>query len=286
MKVILFQGAHMTKHIFISKEGNDNSISVFNIEPVVIVIADRKDLSTISKLEEAHIPGIYILLGEDKRYVGQASGEIINRLLQHDKNKDWWHKVIFFGREDGHLDKSQTDYLEHKLITKFNDLGLPLDNGTAGNLSYIDKLSKSKANEMLSIVEDTLLNVVNLDLFEVEDDEQADDHLIEENLGVYIRFNGQSFTQNSARKAYGQLMEYIFTKPIYREKLSRFITDGKPTTVEFVGQFEKISDRGVKLTRELKNGEHLYVNFSRSAIENKFNLVADQLGMPIEVSFS
>lgn len=36
----------MTKHIFISKEGNDNSISVFNIEPVVIVIADRKDLST------------------------------------------------------------------------------------------------------------------------------------------------------------------------------------------------------------------------------------------------
>lgn len=165
-------------------------------------------------------------------------------------------------------------------------MGLSLDNGTTGNLSYIDKLSKSKANEMLSIVEDTLLSVVNFDLFEVEDEVQAEVQTIEEGVGIYVRFNGQLFSQNSARKTYGELMEYIFTKPIYREKLARFITDGKPTTVEFVGQFEKISDRGVKLTRELKNGEHLYVNFSRGAIENKFNLVANQLGMPIEISFS
>ncbi len=41
-------------------------------------------------------PGIYILLGADKRYIGQASNAIFNRLQQHYINKPWWNKLIFF----------------------------------------------------------------------------------------------------------------------------------------------------------------------------------------------
>ncbi|MDP0229195.1 GIY-YIG nuclease family protein, partial [Glaesserella parasuis] len=72
-------------------------------------------------LEEANKAGIYILLGENQRYVGQASNKIYERLAAHhlDENKSWWNQIIFFGREDGHLDKSQTDYLEKRLIEAF-----------------------------------------------------------------------------------------------------------------------------------------------------------------------
>ncbi|VEI46038.1 Uncharacterised protein [Actinobacillus equuli] len=50
----------------------------------------------------------------------------------------------FFGREDGHLDKSQTDYLEKKLIEAFQKTDLTLDNVTSGNTSFIEKQVRSR----------------------------------------------------------------------------------------------------------------------------------------------
>ncbi|WP_308718718.1 hypothetical protein [Lactiplantibacillus plantarum] len=71
-----------------------------------MVIANKDDLTSIQLIDESKKPGIYILLGDDKRYIGQASNAIFNRLQQHYINKPWWNKLIFFGREDGHLSKA------------------------------------------------------------------------------------------------------------------------------------------------------------------------------------
>nr|MBC9720375.1 GIY-YIG nuclease family protein [Lactobacillus sp.] len=135
----------MPYHIFINRESGNDNISVFYDEPTFVVIANKDDLPAIQLIEESQKPGIYILLGDNKRYVGQASNSIFSRLQQHNTNKPWWNKLIFFGREDGHLSKAQLDLLERLIIEKMNTANIDLDNSTQGNKSYIDKLSKFSA---------------------------------------------------------------------------------------------------------------------------------------------
>ena len=107
--------------------------TIFYDEPTFVVIANKDDLPAIQLIEESQKPGIYILLGDNKRYVGQASNSIFSRLQQHNTNKPWWNKLIFFGREDGHLSKAQLDLLERLIIEKMNTANIDLDNSTQGN---------------------------------------------------------------------------------------------------------------------------------------------------------
>ena len=103
----------MPYHIFINRESGNDNISIFYDEPTFVVI----DLPAIQLIEESQ-KQVYILLGDNKRYVGQASNSIFSRLQQHNTNKPWWNKLIFFGREDGHLSKAQLDLLERLIIEK------------------------------------------------------------------------------------------------------------------------------------------------------------------------
>ena len=48
-----------------------------------MVIANKDDLSSIQLIDESKKTGIYILLGGDKRYIGQSSNAIFSRLQQH-----------------------------------------------------------------------------------------------------------------------------------------------------------------------------------------------------------
>ncbi|CAJ2230903.1 GIY-YIG nuclease family protein [Fructilactobacillus sanfranciscensis] len=139
----------MPNHIFINRESGNDNISIFYDEPSFVVIANKDDLASIQLIDESKKLGIYILLGGDKRYIGQASNAIFNRLQQHYINKPWWNKLIFFGREDGHLSKAQLDLLERKIIEKMKRAEIELDNNTQGNQSYIDKLSQFSALSLL-----------------------------------------------------------------------------------------------------------------------------------------
>ena len=51
-------------------------------KPSFVVIANKDDLASIQLIDESKKTGIYILLGGDKRYIGQASNAIFNRLQQ------------------------------------------------------------------------------------------------------------------------------------------------------------------------------------------------------------
>lgn len=154
----------MPKHIIIWSEGKD-SIEVYADEPTVVVKARREDLPELTKLDEAKLPGIYVLMKANKRYVGQASGGVVTRLLSHEKNKDWWSDLVFFAREDGRLDKSQLDYLEAKVIRLFKDADMEMDNGTEGNDSYIEPLHRSRANNTLATAREILLTSAHMDIF-------------------------------------------------------------------------------------------------------------------------
>ena len=73
---------HMPNHIFINRESGNDNISIFYDEPSFVVIANKDDLASIQLIDESKKPGIYILLGDDKRYIGQASNAIFSRLQQ------------------------------------------------------------------------------------------------------------------------------------------------------------------------------------------------------------
>ena len=73
---------HMPNHIFINRESGNDNISIFYDEPSFVVIANKDDLASIQLIDESKKPGIYILLVDDKRYIGQASNAIFSRLQQ------------------------------------------------------------------------------------------------------------------------------------------------------------------------------------------------------------
>ena len=74
--VFLFGG------IIVLKKEVDDNISIFYDEPSFVVIANKDDLANIQLIDESKKTGIYLLLGDDKRYIGQASNAIFSRLQQ------------------------------------------------------------------------------------------------------------------------------------------------------------------------------------------------------------
>ncbi|MDA5509443.1 GIY-YIG nuclease family protein [Streptococcus thermophilus] len=111
----------------------------------MLVSMNRSDLPYLKEQDFASHTAIYVLIGGNKRYVGQAAGQTIyQRLYQHfsKEDKKWVESVLFFSRTDGKLSKADTDYLEKRLIQDFTEKSdYQMMNSTIGNKSYIGKLS-------------------------------------------------------------------------------------------------------------------------------------------------
>lgn len=273
----------MTCHIFVNQESTNDNISIFYDEPSFIVVANRTDLPKINLLEESRKPGIYILMNESKRYVGQASGSIFSRIQQHDLNKKWWNKVIFFGREDGHLNKAQLDFIEATLINNFIQSEFELDNNTNGNRSYIDKLSKISATSLLSRIDETLREVANISLFDKILGES-----IEKRSSGYehnVVFMGKKFANKSARKILLEVIKEIITSG-YVNKLAPIISDSEPSTTKFLGTKTRVSANGTRLTNQIAGTPYyLYVTFSTEAIQNKLEIISQLTNQKIDINF-
>ncbi len=78
--------------------------------------------------------GVYLLLSDDKVYVGQSS-DLASRISNHSINKDWWDRVIILTSTNDNFGKDDIDYLEHKLIDKLRELKAKYeyDNKKGGN---------------------------------------------------------------------------------------------------------------------------------------------------------
>ena len=74
----------------------------------------RSDFPYLKEQDFANYPAVYVLIGGNKRYVGQAAGQSISlRLSQHflKEDKAWVESVLFFARADGKMSKADTDSL-------------------------------------------------------------------------------------------------------------------------------------------------------------------------------
>ncbi|MCX5977398.1 MAG: GIY-YIG nuclease family protein [Coprothermobacterota bacterium] len=115
--------------------------------------------------------GVYILWGPGKSsqlpclYVGEGD-DVLLRLEQHIKNKDFWTHAMVFTSKDQNLNKAHVHYLEARLLHLANEAKrCELDNG---NVPQIPPLSEADQVDAASFLGDMLLclPVVGINLFE------------------------------------------------------------------------------------------------------------------------
>lgn len=117
----------------------------------------RQLLSDFNKLSESSKPGIYILYNTaDKNevpyiYIGQSETSIYNRLLSHNRNKDFWNYAIVFISKGEYLNGTHAKYIEAELIERATECKIfNLDNSTG---SKKPPLSKSDKNNCIAWIE-------------------------------------------------------------------------------------------------------------------------------------
>ena len=91
--------------------------------------------------------GVYLLLSDDKVYVGQAS-DLSRRIKNHTTGKDWWNRAVVITTSDDSLTHTDIDYMESKFIAKANKNNtLDCDNKTGGNATKVSNMQKIKLDQ-------------------------------------------------------------------------------------------------------------------------------------------
>ncbi len=103
---------------------NPNGIKSVWVEGEICkcIYLTRGDLSLAKLREELNQPALYFLLGDNKEvYIGESEN-FNDRIIDHNKNKDFWNEVLVFIAKDGSLSKSEVQYLERLAIDKTKEV--------------------------------------------------------------------------------------------------------------------------------------------------------------------
>ena len=104
---------------------------------------------TVNELIELDKYGVYLLLSDDRVYVGQAQ-DLKRRIKQHLTGKLWWEKVVLLTTQDDSFTRTDIDYLESVLISMAeNAQSLDSDNKKRGNNPKVDKFRKVNLDQYL-----------------------------------------------------------------------------------------------------------------------------------------
>ena len=111
--------------------------------------APRKTAEQLLLSEACNKYGVYLLLSEEKVYVGQAS-DLAKRIKQHIFGKPWWERVVILTTSNDSLNRSDIDYIEAMLISKASKIGrLDCDNKNLGNKQKVTKFRKVELEKYL-----------------------------------------------------------------------------------------------------------------------------------------
>ncbi|WP_082973713.1 GIY-YIG nuclease family protein [Mycobacterium sp. E2327] len=117
-----------------------------------VLSAARSDLADLLSRDEARRTGAYLLLGDDEAAVGNTrcyigEGDIVaDRLRQHQREKDFWDRVVVITSKDANLTKAHGRYLESRLCELARRAGrVSLENG---NTPAAPALPEADASDM------------------------------------------------------------------------------------------------------------------------------------------
>lgn len=228
------------KQIFIFSDTQKDNISYFEREPAILVSMSRSDLPYLKEQDFSNYPAVYVLIGGNKRYVGQAAGQSISlRLSQHflKEDKAWVESVLFFTRADGKMSKAGTDYLEKRLIQDFQEKSdYEMMNSTAGNTSYIDKLQKAKSDQLYDTVFEIIDEIANIDLFGTSEDSETQIYEFSSSGQYEIEYDGKKISSKSARGLLVDFVSQLFADGNYNNQLQELIVDETPSFAMILGR--------------------------------------------------
>ncbi|MCX6028470.1 MAG: GIY-YIG nuclease family protein [Chloroflexi bacterium] len=136
------------------------------------LVFPRSLFGDVRQLSELKRTGIYVLWGPGESghlprvYVGEGD-EVLARLEQHARNKDFWtHAAVFITSERKILNKAHVQYLEARLVALANEAKrCELDNGNVPQLPALSDADAAVAGGFLANVL-LCLPVVGVNLFE------------------------------------------------------------------------------------------------------------------------
>ncbi|MFA9468747.1 GIY-YIG nuclease family protein [Streptococcus sp. E24BD] len=272
------------KHIVIVSDRQPDNIAIYREEPAFVVIAERKDMGYLKDLPQAQQAGLYILIDEDTRYIGQTTN-LYQRLSIHKREKEWWTQMILFGREDGRLDKSQLDYLESRLIQDFQETTFSIKNATKGNTSWIDPTKEIQAKQVWNITQDILENIANINIF---DNTISEPETLSETTPTHLSISlpdGTSIPGKSARHNHIELFKTLLHHPLYAEMIREQIVSGKPSYKQPLGTEMSFEKNGRPRCAELDTGIFLYTTLSTKDREKAILRFADKIGLDITINW-
>ena len=131
----------------------------------------RAVLSESKQREELKRTGVYVLWDRDPAgivpqvYIGQ-SDNVLSRLVEHDKTKDFWTDAIAFTSKDDHFNSAHARYIESVLIRRAKELAkCDIENSNEPNAPRVSQADADDAQHFLDQV--TLcLPIIGLTTFE------------------------------------------------------------------------------------------------------------------------
>jgi hypothetical protein len=223
-----------------------------------ILVAPRTRLKEMLERDESEKSGVYILLGADVdsgeplAYIGEA--EIISeRIIAHQKNKDWWTKAVLITTSTDELDKGRAGYLEARLIQECNKIDNQiLENKKVHKIPKLSEASKASMEELIAMLL-SVLPTIRVDLF-VNKKRPDDTETIEE-----------SQIENPVFELTLQLENNIITATAKLENGEFVVQQGSLARGEYIGKRSKstyywrLYDRLVELgiLVKCKDGDNL-----------------------------
>lgn len=147
--------------------------------PGKAIVFPRELLGEVKGRLEYKQPGVYLLAGGKKLYIGEGD-PVGKRLDDHFREKTFWKKAVFFTAEGGRLNKAHVQHLESRLVALAGAAGLAeLGNG---NQPLTPALSEEEYASAENFLREILLMLPLLGFWHFDDDreEEAEAEIQEE----------------------------------------------------------------------------------------------------------
>lgn len=135
------------------------------------MVFPRELLGEVKGRREYQQPGVYLLAGGKKLYIGEGD-PLGERLGSHARSKTFWKRCVFFTAEGGRLNKAHVQHLESRLVALAREAGLAeLENG---NQPLPPALSEEEHASAENFLREILLMLPLLGFWQFDDDRQEE----------------------------------------------------------------------------------------------------------------
>lgn len=191
--------------------------------------------------------------------------------------------------------------MEKSLIEKFTNLNINLDNSTIGNNSYINRIDKIKADNVLRQKDIIISKYTHINLYNISsyshsnisnkkenknyNNQNRKNNEQHSNQSKYVELLGQKIYGPSNRDILLNVIAYLINNG-YLNKLSKYIPKNeKPTSTYIIGKKPVISSKGRKLTKHIEDSDYyVYVNHNTNHIREILQDIAKTINKDININ--